>query len=54
MGKKKASDAMVRGYIVHAPKIVRKIVDPVIKGHSKRSTKGKQSLKKILRGKGKI
>ena len=50
MGKRKASDALVRGYIIHAPKKIRRIVDPVIKGHSARAEKGKQKVKKIIRG----
>ncbi len=50
MTKRRATDAAVNQYI-RLPKSVRKYTDPIVKTHAARAKKGRESLRKALKGK---
>jgi len=47
--KKRATDVAISGYI-RLPKAVRRFTDPLVQGHASRSEKGKESVKKAIKG----
>jgi len=49
MTKKRATNVAINGYI-RLPKAVRRWTDPVVRGHAARSEKGKEKVKKAIKG----